>query len=460
MAILTRTFLDKTNTLVSNDSINLGLNPIIELYYGTPYSRCVVHFDTDRLRSLVDDGTYPDVSRLRHRLVMANVGSLSTPYRSVYNKYNGAERAKSFDLRFFTIDRPWDRGGGFDYLMDGYDTVNRIYSTQGSNWERCRTDERWSAGGIYDEEELEARTFCTQHFDIGTESIDIDITDVVNRMILGQEPNNGIGIAFAEGFERQSLKHVRYVGFFGNMTNTFFKPYVETRYDDGISDDRDRFYLGRDNRLYFYAKEGDEFVNLDRCPRCMVGDRVMPVIQATKGVYYVNAMLDAGRYEPGVMMYDRWYDISYKGRSLDDVELQFVTRPAEEHFTFGLPFKTRKHDEYTVDVSGIKYSETIQRGDVRKVSISPRIARTADQAARYGRVEYRIYGNDVERESDVVSWAPAEMGYGECYFYLDTADLPEGRMAMDVKVMGGGETAVVRKAVEFSVYDNERDLKF
>ena len=80
MALITRTFLDKTNTIVYGDEVNLGMNHILELYYGNVYTRGLIYFNIDKLKKLIEDNTYPDITKLTHKLKMKNVASLSTPY--------------------------------------------------------------------------------------------------------------------------------------------------------------------------------------------------------------------------------------------------------------------------------------------------------------------------------------------------------------------------------------------
>ena len=108
MAIVTHTFLDKSNTIIEGDSVNIGLNPILELYYGMPVTRGLIHFDVTKLRNLLTDRTYPDIKKMRHVLKMQNVAGLRTNYQTLYNRYNNAERASSFDLMFFLINKDWD----------------------------------------------------------------------------------------------------------------------------------------------------------------------------------------------------------------------------------------------------------------------------------------------------------------------------------------------------------------
>ena len=55
--------------------------------------------------------------------------------------------------------------------------------------------------------------WATQHFDIGNEDIDMDITDMVNDWLSGGTQNNGIGIAYRRDYELLSTD-TRYVSSF------------------------------------------------------------------------------------------------------------------------------------------------------------------------------------------------------------------------------------------------------
>ena len=190
-----------SNTIIKGSEVNLGMNPIMELYYGKSISRGLLHFDITNLQNLVNNKVYPNLSKLKHILKMQNVGGLSTPYRGLRNKYNNAKRAQSFDLIFFKLNQDWDMGTGFDFVLDGYDTINKIFNTEGCNWYNSTNSTTWDVGGIYNESEILNNIIGKQHFDVGNESIEIDITDYVNDLILGNQPNYGIGISFHPDIE-------------------------------------------------------------------------------------------------------------------------------------------------------------------------------------------------------------------------------------------------------------------
>lgn len=68
MAIVTKTYLSKSNTIVKDTCINVGLNPIIELVYGHLYTRGIIYFDHLKIKNMIEDKVYPDITKLRHVL--------------------------------------------------------------------------------------------------------------------------------------------------------------------------------------------------------------------------------------------------------------------------------------------------------------------------------------------------------------------------------------------------------
>lgn len=451
MALITRTFLDKTNTIVYGDEVNLGMNPILELYYGNVYTRGLIHFNIDKLKKLIEDNTYPDITKLTHKLKMKNVAGLSTPYSSKCNIYNNAIRAKSFDLVFFLIDKDWDMGGGFDFLKDGFNTVNRIYSTDGSNWFKANNMETWNENGIMSASNIEKNIIAKQHFDVGNESIDVDITSIVNDMILGNIENHGIGIAFCNELESQSSEEINYVGFFTDHTHTFFHPYLETVYNDTIQDDRTNFYLDKDNKLYFYASVGTKMVNLDKLPTCSINGTRKGVKQATKGVYYIELNMDSNIYDSEMMFYDIWSDLYYKGKHIPDKELYFTTKSSEDYFSFGIPYETKKNNEIIPSISGINYKESILQGDIRKINIITKIPYTSKQSYDIYDLYYRLYVLSGDEEVTVIDWMPIDRGYNENYFLINTNELIPYRYFIDIKIKKDLEEKIYKKLTEFEI---------
>lgn len=474
MAINTKTFISKSNTIVRDSDVNLSLNPVMELNYGEMLSRCMIYFDHSKVKRMVEDKTYPDMSKLRHVLKMTNAASVNDKRinclmpKSTYDGYK--QRAVSFDLIFYLLPKDWDEGRGFDYTQDVRTEYHRGVSYGGSNWYQFKNYCNWGSEGVYTTDflskELDKFTspagnkskviIAYQHFDHGNEPIELDITDTMNKFISGELCNNGIGIAFSPVFEDTKTDYTQYVGFFTNHTNSFFEPYVETTYDDVIRDDRFNFYLNKKNRLYFYANVGGKQVNLDAMPTAEIDGANYEVKQTTKGAYYIEVELGSDSYEQDTMLYDVWSNIIYQGKDMGSVELSFVTKGSSGYFSFGLPTSEYEANnaKFTPYVYGITNLEKIKRGDIRKVNVECKIPYTSQQMYAVDNIEYRLYVMDGTRQIDVIDYSPLEMVYNTNYFLIDTNDLIPSRYYVDLKIRYGMEEIHHRDVLHFDIMND------
>lgn len=63
MAIVTRTYIEKCNTIVKDNHANLSLNPIMEINYGNMLSRGIIYFDHTKVKKW---------SKIKHILISIN----------------------------------------------------------------------------------------------------------------------------------------------------------------------------------------------------------------------------------------------------------------------------------------------------------------------------------------------------------------------------------------------------
>lgn len=471
MAIVTHTFISKSNTIIKDSVASVGLNPILELNYGKMLTRGLIYFDHTKVQKMVEDKIYPDISKLRHVLKMKNAGSIDDKHiNRIYLDSNGdyyKQRTSSFDLIYFLIPNDWDEGKGFDYKQDLNLRNHRAYSWRGCNWYQYQTYCKWENEGIYSTDKLskELDLFTSkngnqstiiigyQHFDKGNESIEFDITETFNKFITGELCNYGIGIAFSPQYENKNTELTQYVGFFTSHTHSFFEPYVETTYNETIEDDRADFYLDKSNKLYFYSIVGGKYANLDEFPTCMVNDTSYEVKQATKGVYYIDIEVPSSSYEDNTMLYDVWSNIKYKGKSFPNVELEFVTKSSNDYYQFGIP-SSKQETELIPTLYGIKYKEVIKRGDIRKINVDCKIPYTTDQDRNNNYIEYRLYILSGEKQIDVIDWQKVEKGYNENYFFINTNELLPSRYYIDIRINVNMELFNYQKVLEFDIADN------
>ena len=539
-----KTYISKFNTIVSNSKINTGLNPISELIYGRDLivSRALLYFDHNKVKKLMEDGIMSDISKMKHTLYITNAGSIDFTQlhhceTSSVND-NTKIRAVSFDLIYFLIPKPWDRGKGFDYSKNFFNhdfyTRNavdptRLISTDGCNWFQRMNGLPWDNGdkddltedeieeitnayleevgvetvddlteeqkaelskrledarpskyanGIYSNEKLseeydkfsageDSIIFARQHFDVGNENLNIDITEIFNKFLTGELENYGIAIAYSPMLELTDSAFENYLGLLTDKTNTFFEPYVETRYTDVISDDRSNFVLSKNNKLYLYCTIGDTLQDLDENPTVTItnGDeevvtdsegnelRDIPSIKQSRGIYYIDLKLNAKDFEADTMLYDTWGNIFYQGTELDDVELDFTLKSTPNYFNIGNSLNST-NTTFTPSITGIKDKEQIKRGDVRKLIITAKPNYTTNTVQLVDNLDIRLYIKDGTREIDVIEWDGINKTFSENFYMIDTNILIPQRYFVDVRITYGLNTIIHHDVLSFDIVDD------
>jgi hypothetical protein len=461
-----RTYFDKNNTIISNSIANTGLNPVTELFYGgfdgiEKYSRFIFHFDETRLKNLYDNGTFTDLTKLKHTLRLTNTGSFDT---ELLNGTMGSkDRTSSFDLILFKINQEWDNGVGYDYEVPILVNGDYLYSTRPSNWVNAKTGVAWENGnGVYSGSPSNI-TIATQHFDKGNENIEMDITDYVNGVLTG-DTNYGLGIAFDRGYELIDTIKLQYVGFFTNNTQTFFEPYIETIYENHIKDDRNNFFLDKHNKLYLYVNIAGNPTNLDQIPSVNVLDHngelfsaytASDVTHVTKGVYSIDIIVPTND-NIETMYNDVWTNIIINGVTRPEIHLEFVVKSSTEYYNLGPDTMLPK--KVAVNISGIRNQENIKRGDVRRVIVSARIPYTVEQTQYIDNLQYRLYVKEGTRELTVIDFQPVEMANNYYYFLLDTPSLIPNTYYLDVLVTSNLEVTTLKNVCQFNIV-NQVELR-
>ena len=329
----------------------------------------------------------------------------------------------------------------------------------------------WDEEGVYSNETLskEYDKFSAgepsiiigrQHFDIGNENIELDITETFNKFISGELENYGIGIAYTPMTELTETKYENYLSLLTDKTNTFFQPYVETRYNDFISDDRPNFVLNKNNRLYLYCTIGDTLQDLDNNPIVTIknGDDevIMEGIESTKqfnGIYYIELNLSRSDFEADTMLYDTWGGIVYQGTKLDDVELDFTLKATSNFFNLGNSLNTT-NVSFTPTTSGIQQREQVKRGDVRKLIISAKPNYTNNTIQLVDEMDFRLYIKDGTREIDVIEWDRVNKSFSENFYMIDTNILIPQRYYVDIRIKYGMNSIVHHDVLSFDIADD------
>jgi hypothetical protein len=354
----------------------------------------------------------------------------------------------------------------------------RLVSEDGCNWFQRMNGLKWDEPGVYSNDKLseeydkfsageESIVIGRQHFDVGNENINLDITDVFNKFLYGDLENYGIGMAFSPMLEISDSEYENYIGFLTDKTNTFFEPFVETRYDDQVLDDRANFVLGKRNRLYLYCTIGDHLEDLSLNPTVTIRNGEGEIIRdatgremtwimskrQSKGVYYIDFKLSRSDFEPNTMLYDSWTNIQYQGTLLDDVELDFVIKESANYFNIGNSLSTTDVT-FNPTIAGIKEKEQIKRGDIRKLVIQAKPSYTNNTVQLIDSMDIRLYVKDGTREIDVIEWDKVNKAFLDNYYVIDTNILIPQRYFVDVRIKYGMNSIIHHDVLQFDIVDD------
>jgi hypothetical protein len=461
-----RTYFDRNNTIIYNRTENTGKNPVAEMFYGGNvekdepfFSRYLFQFDVQRIIDLRTKGLYPDISKLKHTLKMTNTSTFDTSLLGGQTA-DGKDRASSFDLNLFEINQEWDGGVGYDFAGQKYFTSSdsTVTSTEPSNWLQPRNGDTWDNGNGVFSGWTSGTTLATQSFEDGNENLEIDVTDIVNGYLTGNT-NNGLGLAFDESLENTIREELQYVGFFTRHTQTFYEPYVETRYENSIQDDRADFYLDKPNKLYLYVNlrgiptdvdsmSGMSVTILDNLGETFSAFTSSDITHEDIGVYSIE--LTVPTTEIGCVLYeDIWEGITVNGITRPPIELEFELKDSNEYYSIGSDNSTPKN--YKFNVSGIKDSEKIKRGDIRKVRVMAKVPYTTNDQEVLSSIEYRLYTREGQAEYTVIDYTPVNRAFNYNYFLLDTQSLLPTRYHLDVKVTSNSEVRTMQNIISFDI---------
>ena len=477
---INNSYFSKNNTIISNSLTNTGRNPVTELFYGSlatsqypnGFSRFIFDLDMSLLQEKIDDGTIsttcPDA--MTHTLRMVNTSTFNLEELNTTTS-QGRLRATSFDLILFRIpnNQMWDEGVGYDFadLIYDYSNSDRNFSTRPSNWIQTTTLSGWTSQGIYNNNNSGSTPYSaltivdTQHFQFGNENISFDMTNEINSILSGTTTGvTGWGIAYLPQIENLTGLTENYeVQFFTRHTQTFYEPFLETVYDDLITDSRNSFSLGKINKLYLYLYEDGNPINLDQLPSVSISDQngtpilglsspYLDVCQRTKGVYEVIIPPLLG-YSTPCSFYDVWSGLVLNGFSLPNVSNSFTIYPLKKSIQIGTT--TQDPQIYGFDFYGIKQDEKIYNTDIRKVGVVIKQAYTTNKLLPNVDAHYRVYVREGQTEVQVQDWTKINKTPNEYYFMFDTRDKIPNEYYIDLKVLSSGEINTYKKQIKFQI---------
>ena len=496
-----RSYFSANTTILYNSYVNTGRNPVTQLYFGPTinsfidisYSRFIFNLDLTELTNKIVDGVISSgctpLSSVTHTLRMTNTSSFDTELLNDYTS-EGIRRATSFDLVLFRIPltsgstgnpQYWDEGVGYDYIPTNQ-TFNtptgvytpmqlindKAYSERPTNWYNRTTLSGWSTNGLYNNQNngtgktvnYSAVTIIdTQHFELGNEDIEFDMTSEINRVISGTLTGvTGWGIAYLPQLELLTGLTENYsVVFFTRHTQTFYEPFLETVYDDLINDDRNTFYSNKSNKLYLYSYINGEPTNLDINPIVTIKNNSNTTVGSytgclkTQGIYEITTT--ATTASTPCMFTDTWSNLRYNGVSLPNVTNSFVLIPFNKNFQIGP--NSKEPSLYGFEFYGIKQDEKILNTDLRRVGVQIKKAYSSQDILEDVISYYRVYVREGQTEVQVQDWTRVNRSSNEYYFVFDTRDKIPNEYFVDIKVLSSGEINTYKKTLKFQIVNKK-----
>ena len=454
-----RSYFSKNNTLISTNETNNSQNPVTEVSYGSlqqRLTRFIFDVDLDDLLDKIYDSQIIPNATMTHTLHMTNTIRYASEYLGKKSYSQSIERASSFDLDLFNIDEDWDEGSGYDFIYA--DVIYPDVVTQASNWVDRQTAIPWTvSGGSY----VSGSTpiIGTQRFEKGSENLEIDVTDYINQRLFGtgdtySGDTYGLGLKFTDELEEQITAFTQAVAFHAKNTNTWYEPYIETVVDDTIVDDRNYFYLDKDNELYLYVNIGGIPQNIDvnsvniydhedNLALTLSGDSIGHV---SKGVYKIKIVVDSEDYPDAVIFRDEW-NLTINGRETVHNGEFYLLSP-DKYYNLDQSNQI-DFENYFFYFWGISEKENIVAGNTRKIKLTIKELYPNQDNFLPLDIEYRLFTTVGEKyEIDVIPFTKVDRTSSGYEFNLDTSWLIPQDYKLQIRMKNG------------NYYENKQTLSF
>jgi hypothetical protein len=465
-----RIYPEKSNTIASGtlfQHLNSGQNAVSELWYGgggdntypqlrNSISRLLLYFDLSTLQNKINTKEINGEYVQNYKLCLKNAIPSDKVLESEY-KLNVLSKkiAASFDLICFPINKDWEEGRGYDLVEEKYlvkQNGNPLISGT-SNWIYATDTIAWDEPGVYTDPTATTTFYSSQHFDIGNEDIEFDVTDIVKNWLSGGSENYGIAISYRRDYELIS-GDVRYISaFFTENTNTSFKPYIQVNYNQSIMDDRKQVSNNRPSNLFLYTFSGHNPVNIYNLSAVTVdikknGTNIYTGLTPThlsKGVYFVNVWMSGAT--AGEIYKDYWNNVSFSIYDNQNIEQTFQVQ--KNFYTNSIP----SINEYVLDYYGLDNNCTIRQDENIRVFCDLRENYSTEAPSHSYDLEYQMIMN---QHTQIIPWTSMNQQiYNNCktnYFDIDSSWLLHNQnYEIFFRIKEMGTSRVMPSSLKFNV---------
>lgn len=448
-----RTYIEKDAQISRNSYVNMGKNPIANLYFGgtylePEYSRYLFYFDVDRLKELYSNCYLGDLSNVTHYLKFKLTGIFGA---------NDLDCASTdYRICLFKVNQDWVEGCGNTNCSDPCGDIITLSTCKDNvlepvNWYEAKNGENWTIEGVFDAYSGETEYLECQTITCDDEYLEFDITSIINDLITGETLNYGYGLAFHSTYELYPpVTNHQGVSFFSKDTGTYFKPFVETFFQEAIIDTRSSFYCQESNDLCLYAqnRKGQTFM-FDETPIVNVYDQNGDLFNTysaecrTFGVYSINLTVEDCDTQCGIWS-DVWTNLKINGVDKSDIELEFDVKEDE---TWGQMHSGKKH---SFSIKGIKRGENIIAEGIRRIYIYARPEYTY-KTVGLDNLYYRLYVKQGTNKVLVSDWLSVNKGVCDNWIDIDFLSILPQTYYIDFKHTNGGSDFFYKEEIKFNV---------
>lgn len=496
------TFITKNNSIVKNSRYNTGRNPVAVLHYGNnSYGRYIFNLDLENLFEDYKNGVITLGDQLQtHVLNLTNTSCYAYDrHSSTYKQYR---RAESFGLVLYRVDESFDEGSGYDQGDVIITSGKPKFSTESSNYYQSKNLVPWSVEGVVDTKginsinifgesisitqenefdltDYQSKILSIQEFPLGNENLSMDITDYVNERLrlmidaydIGDSSayksvveNSTLCLAFLPQFENSRDEVEHYVGFFSRHSYSAYSPYLQTRSNVVINNDRSSIRKGRINTIFFTNMiDGIPMNSTEKPTVYLVKDPDEPMEYETGNLVHVITPELINNPLPGVYsfdffgddlmtecdtLYDVWSGVnSVNGYDVNYTKIDSFSLNEDEYQDY-----TPYSKNIVVYVSGINEDERINRGVLKTVTVLPRVKFTQSAVDNTSRYFYRLYTKEGNVEIPFTDFIEMDsLEFGKRKFIFNTDSLLPNDYFIDIKIVHGTETVMLKERLKFRV---------
>lgn len=222
----------------------------------------------------------------------------------MFDLKHGETVPTSFDLNVHPLSRSFDEGNGIDednFLDIGY-----------ANWADATSVASWTSTGS----DYIAGMSSSQHFDQGSEDLEMDVTSIVRAWMTGGLAQNGLVLKLGDTEENNAVNY--FIKKFHSRESKFVDklPYIQARWNDAFKDNRGNFGFGVENKLAMYNFIRGDLVSVNGPVTVRIQDHILsqsasytqtfPAYQIADGILTASVFID-NTASFSCSFYDIWY---------------------------------------------------------------------------------------------------------------------------------------------------------